>query len=122
MAEDWMTDLREFGAEIVSKACGEWRRSQTRRPTIAEIRKLCIEEQSLAEHLALPRPEMTDGEIDYLARQMAYKWAQSHGFTGIDEWALQPGADLAVTIAPGVRRYFRKAPFAAVRDAPAYRL
>jgi hypothetical protein len=46
MAMDWLDDLREFGPDIVSAACGAWRRSQTKRPTPADVRRLCIEEQT----------------------------------------------------------------------------
>lgn len=60
-ALDWLDDLREFGAEIVSVACMEWRRSQTKRPTPAEIRRLCIEEQNRQrERVAITGPEDTD--------------------------------------------------------------
>lgn len=45
MAQDWLTDLREFGPTIVAAACTNWRRSESRRPTIADIRRLCIGEQ-----------------------------------------------------------------------------
>lgn len=40
---DWLSDLGEFGAPIVAKACEEWRRGQTHRPTPADIRRLCLE-------------------------------------------------------------------------------
>jgi hypothetical protein len=57
MAEDWVSDLREFGPDAVAEACGCWRRSQTRRPTIADIRKLAIEEHDIhARRLALAAP------------------------------------------------------------------
>jgi hypothetical protein len=74
MAEDWVTDLAAFNPEIVSKACGEWRKAQTRRPTIADIRKLCIEEQaSQRAHYAV-----VDARADPLAAEEAY--ARSVGF------------------------------------------
>ena len=38
---DWLEDLREFSLAIVANAIREWRRTETRRPTIADIRKLC---------------------------------------------------------------------------------
>lgn len=55
IAEDWLEDLREFGPEIVERACREWRQTQSRRPTPADIRKLCIAEQ-IARGPALPAP------------------------------------------------------------------
>lgn len=46
LALDWMDDLREFGPEIVSIACGEWRRQPGgRRPTPGDIRTICIRER-----------------------------------------------------------------------------
>ena len=51
---DWLEDLREFPLGIVANAIREWRHAQTRRPTIADIRKLCIAEQwQRAEHYAV---------------------------------------------------------------------
>ena len=38
---DWLEDLREFRLAIIENAIREWRRTETRRPTIADIRKLC---------------------------------------------------------------------------------
>lgn len=42
---DWLDDLAEFGPGIVSRAVKEWRQTETKRPTPADIRKLCIAEQ-----------------------------------------------------------------------------
>src|SRR5438094_75095 len=39
---DWVDNLIEFGAELVGAACREWLRERSRRPMIADIRKLCI--------------------------------------------------------------------------------
>jgi hypothetical protein len=43
-AEDWIEDLIEFDVGDVQTACVEWRRSQPRRPTPADIRLLAIAE------------------------------------------------------------------------------
>ena len=57
LANDWLEDLRGFPAHVVANACVEWRRGQTRRPTIADIRKLCLEQRPIGErHVALPSP------------------------------------------------------------------
>lgn len=54
IADDWLDDLREFNPLIVALACREWRRTQTRRPTPADVRALCIaEERERAERTAL---------------------------------------------------------------------
>jgi hypothetical protein len=42
-ARDWLNDLRDFSPEIVAEACGNWRRSENRRPLIADILQRCIE-------------------------------------------------------------------------------
>lgn len=41
-AEDWIADLVEFAPAMIEAACVEWRRTETRRPTIADIRQRCI--------------------------------------------------------------------------------
>jgi len=40
---DWLDDLKEFAAPIVNNSCTMWRRTETRRPTPADIRRLCGE-------------------------------------------------------------------------------
>jgi hypothetical protein len=67
---DWIEDLVEFGPDIVAAACREWRRrSDGRRPTPGQVRKLAIEERDLrsrplrlappdAERIAQLRAEM----------------------------------------------------------------
>lgn len=54
--EDWIEDLMEFDPEIVEGACREWRQTERRRPTPADIRLLAIAEQRRL-HPALPAPE-----------------------------------------------------------------
>src|SRR4051794_19814370 len=59
-AKDWLDDLVDFSAEIVASACQDWRRTQNRRPTIADIRGLCFrerEERRSPDWAALPSPE-----------------------------------------------------------------
>lgn len=46
MAQDWVEDLVEFGPTAVSQGCREWRQTQSKRPTPADIRRLCIESQN----------------------------------------------------------------------------
>lgn len=72
-ANDWLDDLREFHEAVVWEACGEWRRTQTRRPTPSEIRKLCLD----ASYDALPPPlpainwELEDDPAETIARRQA---------------------------------------------------
>lgn len=53
IAADWLDDLREFDAEWVRDACRDWRRSQAKRPTIADIRARCVD---TAERYRRPPP------------------------------------------------------------------
>ncbi len=46
-AEDWMEDFGSFPAEWVREACKQWRRTERRRPTPADIRELVLAEQEL---------------------------------------------------------------------------
>lgn len=78
--EDWLDDLREFEPDVVKEACRQWRRSNTRRPTPADIRTLCMEERSVREwrerrKYALPAPVKADPEFvpptDEERREMA---------------------------------------------------
>ena len=41
--EDWLEDMAEFDPEIVRQACAEWRQTQTRRPTPAELRTIAAQ-------------------------------------------------------------------------------
>ena len=47
MAADWLGDLRGFSPEVFAEACSRWRIKETRRPTIAEMHKLCAEVREL---------------------------------------------------------------------------
>ena len=62
--EDWITDLHQFGAEVVSRACGRWRLTQNRRPTPADIVKLAIEERDT---LGIEHQGSTSGKKPYAA-------------------------------------------------------
>ncbi len=74
MAEDWVTDLAEFGPDILARGCGEWRKTHSRRPTIADIRKLCMEDRDMQRsHYGV-----VDGRSDPLVTEEAY--ARSVGF------------------------------------------
>lgn len=62
MAEDWLEDLREFTQGQVEWAAREWRRTQTMRPSIAEIRRLATEAQQRdLKARALPAPAIERG-------------------------------------------------------------
>ena len=40
---DWIADFEEFPASIVAGICEQWRRAEEKRPSIAALRKLCLE-------------------------------------------------------------------------------
>jgi hypothetical protein len=68
--EDWIGDLIEFGSGVVQEACAEWRRSETRRPLPADIRKLCQEERDRRQWratraLPAPAPVPTQRQRDH---------------------------------------------------------
>lgn len=42
-AQDWLDDMAEFHEAVVAMACRDWRQVETRRPSPAELRKLCLE-------------------------------------------------------------------------------
>lgn len=76
-AEDWIEDLVEFDVGDVQNACVEWRRSQHRRPTPADIRLLAIAEHRRQNptpeppYIPLPEPrEHTAEEIAEVDRKM----------------------------------------------------
>ena len=101
LARDWVEDLREFPASIVAEACAEWRRGQTRKPTIADIRSICKEMKPL--RLASAAPQITDEQPaernrrvhdyeDQRKRQWREaaiardQWAQELGWVDYRDW------------------------------------
>lgn len=103
MAKDWVDDLKGFGPEIVADACTDWRRTQSKRPTPADIRARCIainhDRHEDARLKALPaprRPErraLTDYE-SLEARSFANDWARKQGYDDFDAY-LEAGGTYA---------------------------
>ena len=50
VARDWVRLLSEFAPEEVSKSCEKWLKTESRRPTIADIRGLALRTR--------PKPDM----------------------------------------------------------------
>ena len=50
---DWIEDLIEFGPTLVAEALKDWRQTESRRPTIAQVRTRCIGLQSEARERGL---------------------------------------------------------------------
>lgn len=94
-ARDWLDDLGEFSPIVVADACQSWRRSQSKRPTIADIRALCIEGRTLHDAKTnrqnrLPAPDRSQDEReDQEARQRKYEEA----FVYREQWAQERGCD-----------------------------
>lgn len=63
LAADWLDDLAEFHESIVAMACRDWRQTETRRPTPAEIRKLCLEVTRVYEPPPKPAPPENPQQI-----------------------------------------------------------
>ena len=100
--EDWLDDLVEFGPAAVAEACREWRRTQSRRPTPADIRRLAAEARAVDQR-CLPPPVERWTDEDF--QRAADDWAREHGFA---DWASMAARSYSVVIrAPdGSHRYF----------------
>ena len=92
MAEDWLGDLKEFSPALIASVCQEWRRSQSRRPMISDIRQLCRESQRTM--ATANRFEGVSDARDYVsertaaweaARQQRDVWATAHGCADFKE-------------------------------------
>jgi hypothetical protein len=105
--EDWIDDLAEFGSGVVQEACAEWRRSETRRPLPADIRRLCVEERdrrAWRETRALPPPspvptqrQRDDAEERRLAlaiNDLRFVRADAYRAGKLAEWDAANGAHL----------------------------
>ena len=107
--EDWLTDLGGYSLDVLAEACARWRIAESRRPTIADIHKLCVavqqEEREKRERLEGPavadlreararakaaeerRHERNAAE----GREIADRWAQARGFADLEAYAAAEG-------------------------------
>lgn len=105
-ALDWLEDLREFGPEIVSEACGRYRKTvEDKKPTPAAIRRFCIEAETERKEANAPRmlpsPEAIaerdaqnhrrDVEMQLEGRAISTEWARKRGYEDIDAYAEAQG-------------------------------
>lgn len=67
---DWLEDLNAFAASVVAQAVAHWRQHETRRPTPADIRKICDEFSSRRAAVPAGRPPRLPrpGEISFPSR------------------------------------------------------
>jgi hypothetical protein len=100
--EDWIDDLIEFPLHAIEEAIREWRQTQTRRPTPAQIRSLAVAAQRASRPLPRSREPVNSVEqqadrTEYHASlkwryrvAAAYRWMHDRGTTmpsGIDDRA-----------------------------------
>ena len=91
IAQDWLADLSEFHETLVAESCQEWRRAESRRPTIADIRRICMDGSRMRGPSEPPpvfpeRAERSERQIQ-IADNARYAeaaasreaWARSHG-------------------------------------------
>ena len=110
VAKVWLEDFAEFDPAVVDEAAREWRRSQQRRPSIAEFRRLCHEGQANANFRAdraLPKPPgapekwmsdlWRDGGTE--AREAAIR-ANEERYRKADQWRQERTAAAAGKPAP----------------------
>jgi len=98
-AKDWLADLKEFPPEVVAEACGDWRRGETRRPMIADIRTRCFEIRERSKPAVFVRPDIEKtkaARVEWtgkVAEAAAYRneWARARGFPDF-KTALEKGA------------------------------
>lgn len=99
LAQDWLADLCEFSESVVADACQAWRRSESRRPTIADIRLRCIERRQYQQPTE-PAPVLDRAAAAKVAEfhERRYQdaaeareaWARSHGVASF-QLAMQVG-------------------------------
>lgn len=70
IARDWLEDLAEFTPGQVAWAAREWRRTQSMRPTIADIRTLCAR----AQHAELERRAIAENTRRGLDQETIDMW------------------------------------------------
>lgn len=101
---DWLADLEVFPASVVALAVTEWRRHNSRRPTPADIRGLCV--LSMTPRHAPPRlvpPEEAEPAINLDHEHRKRQWAEAAASR--DAWARECGyADFAEGLANGITR------------------
>jgi hypothetical protein len=76
--EDWIDDLVGFPLDKIEGACTEWRRSENRRPTPADIRKILTRNAPMPRTESChqrfpPDPRTRDGIAD-ARRAIAHRW------------------------------------------------
>ncbi len=119
-----MTDLGKFGPEVISVACGQWRVREAKRPTIADIHRLCLDEEEqrqatdpeLAERIKHDRERRgelrsrRDLEMQLEGRELINKWAREKGYSDVDAYATARGVHWTVIYGEHIRGVLANAP------------
>ncbi len=128
MAQDWVMDLKEFGPEAVAIACGEWRRNNSKRPAIADIRALAIEWKRESEWEPGYRPDPVAlqerrerrarecRDMQLAGRAAINAWAQENGHADVDAMAEARGCDWSDVYVMGMKDLMARAVAAAGRQ------
>jgi hypothetical protein len=98
-ARDWLADLKDFSPEIVAEACGNWRRGETKRPMISDIRQRCFE---ILDRSRPPEPAYrADGDLTARVKaEWCGKFADAARYREV--WARSRGyEDFAAAVASG---------------------
>jgi hypothetical protein len=103
----WLSGLAQFDAEVVIGSCREWWESQTRRPVLADIVRLCRENQNDANwrrDRALPAPARISTAVERAAdderrlalkiNEMRYARGDAYRAGRLAEWDAEHGAKL----------------------------
>ncbi len=134
MAEDWVGDLAGFDPDTVSRACGEWRIAQSKRPTIADIRRLCIEDEAMRAEQnrpAAPSPyaspayreernekmDQRDRSMQLEGRAIVNNWAREQGFADLDAYAQAQGIHWSEAYRKYIREFLAESPMQRAVDA-----
>ena len=87
--EDYLEDLREFGAASVERACHDWRQSQPgKKPAPGFLRSMCIQQRRVQEEVRektvekwlAPSRAGHFSELEAEGAIIADKWARDHGY------------------------------------------
>lgn len=109
---DWLDDLGRFPVAVVSDACAEWRRTQTKRPTIANIFGLCREVVPREKPISIEGATSSHSSPDELRRasdQRRLQWIEAE--EARNKWARECGCtDFAEAMQIGLVKVGKRYP------------
>lgn len=106
---DWLADLEVFPASVVALAVTDWRRNNSRRPTPADIRGLCVlttAPKRAPPQLTGPHQDAPEQRINFDIEQRHRQWAEAEASR--EAWAKECGyANFAEGMAAGITKNVR---------------